>query len=62
VKTTSIIEKRVDLARETELLDGTARTRVTHLSIGAGLTGTVELTIEERPYVADDGALDNRWP
>jgi hypothetical protein len=52
VKSPSIFIKHIDLTRETDLRDGVARTRVTHLSINTRLVGRAELTITEQPYTA----------
>uniref|UniRef100_Q026M5 MucB/RseB N-terminal domain-containing protein n=1 Tax=Solibacter usitatus (strain Ellin6076) TaxID=234267 RepID=Q026M5_SOLUE len=54
VKSPSIFIKHVDLNRETDLRDGVARTRVTHLAIDTRLVGRAELTITEQPYTAPD--------
>jgi len=56
VKRPSIFVKRVDVTRETTLHDGTAETRVTHLSINTRLVGRAELTILERPFAGSSDA------
>jgi hypothetical protein len=52
VKRPSIFIKRVDVTRETNLRDGVAESRVTHLALDTRLVGRAELTIHERPCVA----------
>jgi hypothetical protein len=54
VKKPSIFVKRMAVVRETEIRDGVAEVRITHLSIDTRLVGTAELTIEERPFDASD--------
>jgi hypothetical protein len=49
VKRPSIFIKRVDVTRETNLVDGVAESRVTHLALDTRLVGRAELTIHERP-------------
>jgi len=49
VKRPSIFLKRVDVTRETNLRDGVAQSRVTHLALDTRLVGRAELTIHERP-------------
>jgi hypothetical protein len=56
VKKPSIFVKRVDVIRETELRDGVAEMRVTHLSVDTRLVGRAELTIQERPCTLPDNA------
>ena len=56
VKSPSIFVKRIDVTRETTLRDGTAQSRVTHVSLRTRLVGPAELTIEERPYTSPDDA------
>jgi hypothetical protein len=51
VKKPSIFLKRVDVTRETNLRDGVAESRVTHLALDTRLVGRAELTIHERPCV-----------
>jgi hypothetical protein len=50
VKSPSIFVKRIDLNRETDLRDGVAQTRVTHLSIDTRLVGRAELIVREQPF------------
>ena len=54
VKKPSIFVKRVDVTRETDLRDGSAEMRVTHLSVDTRLVGRAELTIHERPCATPD--------
>ena len=56
VKKPSIFIKRVDLTRETNLRDGVAESRVTHLALDTRLVGRAELTIHERPCTNCSGA------
>jgi len=49
VKRPSIFLKRIDIARDIELCDGTADLRLTHLTIDTRIAGRAELTIQERP-------------
>jgi hypothetical protein len=50
VKSPSIFVKRINVTRDTVLIDGLAVERVTHLSIDTRLVGRAELTIHERPF------------
>lgn len=54
VKRPSIFVKRVEVMRATELSNGVAEARITHLTIETRLVGRAELTIEERPLGASD--------
>jgi hypothetical protein len=54
VKKPSIFVKRVDVTRETDLRDGSAEMRVTHLSVDTRLVGRAELIIHERPCATPD--------
>ena len=56
VKRPSIFVKRIDIARETQLRDGVAEARVTHLTIETRVAGKAELTIHERPVEASSAA------
>jgi hypothetical protein len=56
VKNPSIFVKRVNLIRETNMRDGLAEERITHLSVDTRLIGKAELTIHERPYIDPNGA------
>ncbi|MCU1235288.1 MAG: hypothetical protein JWP63_3255 [Candidatus Solibacter sp.] len=49
VKTPSIFVRRVQVNRETDLRDGVALARVTHISIDTRLVGRAELIIREQP-------------
>jgi len=64
VKSPSIFVKRIDLNRETDLRDGVAQTRVTHLSIDTRLVGRAELIVREQPYtpaaLADQSTIEER--
>jgi len=57
VKRPSIFVKRVDVTRETDLREGIAAVRVTHLSVDTRLVGRAELTIRERPYIHYSDAI-----
>ncbi len=57
VKRPSIFVKRVDVTRETDLHEGIAAVRVTHLSVDIRLVGRAELTIRERPYIKFNDAI-----
>jgi len=60
VKKPSIFMKRVDVTRETDLRDGSAELRVTHLSVDTRLVGRAELVIQERPSATlDSGPAPN---
>lgn len=59
VKSSSIFVKRVTLTRETNLHDGVAIMRLTHLSVDTRLVGPAELVIQESPYPADDGIAND---
>ena len=54
VKKPSIFVKRVDVTRETDLRDGSAEMRVTHLSVDTRLVGRAELVIRERSCATPD--------
>jgi hypothetical protein len=54
VKKPSIFIKRVDVTRETAIRNGIAEMRVTHLAVDTRLVGLAHLTIQERPYSAQD--------
>jgi len=62
VKRPSVFVRHVDMTRETDLRDGIAVTRVTHLSVDTRLIGRAELTIQERPctscYASEVVTLD----
>jgi hypothetical protein len=57
VKRPSVFVKRVDFTRETQLRDGVAEMRITHLTIDTRLAGKAELTIQERPLSALGAAI-----
>lgn len=62
VKRPSIFVKRIEVTRATELCNGVAEVRITHLTIDTRLVGRAELTIEERPFaavVAGDATIGN---
>ena len=56
VKRPSLFVKRIDFARETQLRDGVAELRITHLTIDTRLAGKAELTIQERPFETANSA------
>jgi len=61
VKSPSIFLKRVAVTRETNLRDGVAESRTTHIALDTRLVGRAQLVIHERPCsdcteVADSGA------
>jgi len=58
VKRPSIFVKRIDVTRDTALVDGVAEMRVTHLTVDTRLVGRAELTIRERPYFPSSDATD----
>lgn len=62
VKRPSIFVKRIEVTRATEICNGVAEARITHLTVDTRLVGRAELTIEERPVAAPipgDGPAGN---
>lgn len=57
VKRPSVLVKKMEIARETELVDGRPSLRTTHISIDTRLAGRAELTVSERPLSLAAGAL-----
>jgi hypothetical protein len=56
VKRPSVFIRRIEVTRDTNLLDGLPNARVTHVAIDTRLVGRAELTITERPLRAADSA------
>jgi len=54
VKTPSAFIRRVEVVRDTKLLDGHPCARITHAALETRQVGHAELTIAEYPLVADD--------
>jgi hypothetical protein len=53
VKRPSVFIRRVDVTRDTKLVDGVPSSRVTRLTLRTKLVGLVELTVTERPVMVD---------
>lgn len=60
VKKPSIFVKRIEITKDTSLHNGLAEERVTHLTIETRIVGRAELTIHERPYVANADDLEEK--
>lgn len=56
VKNPSVLIKRITVTRETQIRDGLAEERTTHLLVDTRIVGRAELTIHERPC-SDCGGL-----
>lgn len=52
VKRPSLFVKRIEVTRATQISNGVAESRVTHLTVDLRLVGRAELRIEERPFAA----------
>jgi hypothetical protein len=57
VKRTSVLIRRIEVARDANLRDGLPYTRVTHIAIDTRLVGRAELTITEGPLQAADSGV-----
>jgi hypothetical protein len=57
VKRPSVFIRHIEVARETNLRDGSPHTRATHLVIDTRLVGRAELTIIERPVQTADSIV-----
>ncbi len=60
VKRPSVLIRRIDVTRETNLQDGLPGTRVTHVAIDTRLLGRAELTITERPLQTVSSLITQR--
>lgn len=57
VKWPSVFVRKMEIARDTELVAGRPSLRTTHISIDTRLAGRAELTVSERPLALAAGAL-----